>query len=417
MFTNADYYQWADSKSVSDEDYDHTRIVVGRWEPLYSISPGYNDTMGYRLAPSVVRHEYGMNFRRWLDALLTRTQTPPVKRIWMQSWDEVEEGICLTDTLEHGKFYMNAIPVLKSFSKRFNAQNKPEVGHPNWSDYARSLVCAAYWAVFGPTRVRSPHREIVQLVIDHFTDGQGTEMEVFEYFCHHHDNLKRWPPVISLDLAEPPVNTISENGVDPSFVMKVSYKNFGRAKCLNSRFMLYLPLRVRDPEVPFNQDKVFRLCAYVNPRGWDEENPDYLRVALCPNRLEFRWPFYHTGEEYDDPPKEFFVKVTGNEIKRFFRRAIRRLRRGELVDRWEGIGVGNLDHGDDVEIKDEDPSTRALGHPAVEPNCAEAPFHGTFSAHFAEASLRFYEGNLLEKGTWIRIPTTDSDEVWYGDKK
>ena len=337
-------------------------------------------------------------------------EAPEVSRIWLQSWDEVGESLCLTDTLEHRRFYINAIPALKSFSQKFNAQNKPSRGDDRWEAYVRRVVCTAYSAIFGPGPVRPAHRHTVSEGIRLLSDGQVNEEQVFWFFCYHRDNIKRWPPVISLHVQDV-VNKISENGVDPSFTMKVSYKNFGPSKCLSSRFMIYLPLRVRCADKPFNEDKVFRLCAYVKPLGWDEENSEHLRAALCPNRLEFRWPFYHTGEEYGDPPREFFVKITGNEVKRFFRRALIRLRDGKQVDKWDGIGAGKDPRtrqrgDDDYEVSGENPDPEE-----GEEGKAKAPFHATFTAHFAEGSARFpgYDHEKL-----IRIPITNGVEVWYG---
>ena len=196
--------------------------------------------------------------------------------------------------------------------------------------------------------------------------------------------------------------------------MRVSYKNFGRPKCLAIRFTIYLPLRVRCPGIDFNKDLLFRFYAYVRPLGWDDRNPGYVNAVLCANRLEFRWPFYHTGEEYGDPPREFFVKITGNEVKRFFRRALIRLRQGKQVDKWDGFDFGEGDtRNDNAEVVTEPPNEDdemtwyLVGG-------ARAPFHATFSAHFAEVSQRFDEHNIEKL---IRIPITDLENVWYGPRR
>ena len=137
-----------------------------------------------------------------------------------------------------------------------------------------------------------------------------------------------------------------------------------------------------------------------------------LRVALCPNRLEFRWAFYHTGEEYGDPPREFFVKVTATKVRTFFHKALTLLKHGQQVDKWDGIGVTpnktKWEQGeDDYQVHDEPPDT------SPREGEAEAPFHATFSAHFAEASERF---PTYDNGKLIRIPITNLSEVWYGPK-
>jgi len=179
---------------------------------LYPISPGCDDTMCYRRTPWVLRHEYGKRLmREWLRASQYAVrQRPGVSRIWLQNWDELMEGMCITETRELGKFYMNATCMLKRLATKYYGRGRPSPDDPLecWRTWARDFVCTLYWAVFGRGPVRDDHREELRELIRIYSEGQvpgdpdEAEFAVVKAVCYHRDNIKRWPPVISLDVQD-----------------------------------------------------------------------------------------------------------------------------------------------------------------------------------------------------------------------
>jgi len=113
-----------------------------------------------------------------------------------------------------------------------------------------------------------------------------------------------------------------------------------------------------------------------------------------------------TGDEYGSAPKDFYIRVVKNDILAFFRRALSQMRCGGQYDAYKGIDLEDTDHGDRCEVSIEDGKRRPFGS-------ANAPFHATFTAHFAEGSQRFWEGDSQHRESWLRIPITDGNEVWY----
>jgi len=133
----------------------------------------------------------------------------------------------------------------------------------------------------------------------------------------------------------------------------------------------------------------------------DETFSKVLHVALCPNRLEFPWPFQSTvdwgdwpygepGRNYTLRTEKFCVYVGKQEIMNFLCRGI--LHSGDDSWPYDALFPGLEEQvWDDWQVKGEPESYEDafrnnrlddMGH-------AEAPLFATFAAHFAEASERF----------------------------
>ena len=149
-----------------------------------------------------------------------------------------------------------------------------------------------------------------------------------------------------------------------------------------------------------------------------------LRVALCPNRLEFPWQFRSTVEwddwPYGEPGRSYTLReekiciyVGKQEILNFLRRGI--LHGGDDSWPYDALFPGLAKEvKDNWEVKDEtQPDQEGSAH---------APLFATFAAHFAESSERFNPYNC-ETHPWtfrdeyiLRIPITNGREVWFGEK-
>lgn len=430
-----DYYVWVpwtneDPKAKIDQKMRHPQKV-------YSIAPGYNDTMDFRLTPSVKRHEYGKGFiREWLRATWyafheDEDEDKQISQIYLQCWDGTHEGLCITDTLEHRRFYVNAIKHLKRFTKKYYRSGVPPWtgrGENGYQIFAKAAMITAYRAVFGRDQVDPRHQQDFDDLLQHLLTQEDNYLEavprVFDAICEHIDNLRRWPPVI--DLAVEDINNeISEDGEHPSFTLKMSYRNYGAPKWLSCRFMIYLPLRTRYSDKPFNEDQVNRVCAYAKPIACSDADPSLLLLGLCPNRLEFPWLFEHTGDTFNHAPREFMFKVRGHEILEFVRRGIALAGKGVSADWWGGLEAGLWPRQKDIwEVSQEPPdASDPKTHDRI--GTAQAPLFSTFAAHFAEASERFWpyfniegsenqEDHVMLDDYLIRIPITNGAQVWYG---
>lgn len=411
VFESGDYYRWVPYTAPKEE----MEGKVGVVQRLYSIAPGYDDTMNYRLTPWVMRHEYGNHLmHEWLWASqYVVGEAPQLSRIWLQCWDEMIEGICITETLEHGKFYINAIPRLKALTRWRYGKNVPGPGDPGWEAFVRTVVCTAYWAVLGYKQASPAMKTFLNELIVELKNGTIRVDEIaeriFKPMCYHAQNLWRWPPVIDLNLLGSVNNEISDEADSPNFYLKVSYQNFGIPKTLSTRFMIYLPVRIRyDPDYPRN-DVVKRAAAYVKPLCWEDRHVEFpgengeveafdrvLRVALCPNRLEFKYRYLKTGTDFSDNVKQKFCVFIGkNDILAFIRRTFRTMR----VDTYPPIG------GDGDEVRGE---TGDEEHPW---GSAGARVFATLTAHYAEGSPRFEPTDCLR----LRIPIADSEGAWFGE--